>query len=318
MAKLYDFIIVGAGPAGLTAGIYGARAGLKTLVLKDKNGSNLMRVPSVHNLLGFPNGLSGPDVIKLGEKHAKKYGAEIRVEEVLRCVDCDLMPSKKIKKEFKDAKIIVHTQLQDYGAKNLLIAAGMQIRSAGIENEFKLIGRGVAVCVACDGPMFKKKKVMVVGAGDLAASEAIELLAHTDKVMVNLNGARSKMSDRWKKLLKKNNIELISNKVAKVVGPKWVTSVEFMDGTKEKIDGLFLSMGTASAIDFAKSLGLEMEGQVLKVTREGRTNVESVWAAGDIIGPPRQIGKSMGDAVRATIDIIEKTRGGSYVDHRED
>lgn len=319
MARQYDTIIIGTGPAGLTASLYLARAGLKVLALEDKEGSNLAKVPMIANYFGFPDGVSGKQLLALGKRHAKKYGAVFSKEEVVRTRDQKLEArGSTTRKKFPKSKFVVHTQKTEYGTDSIVIASGMQIKSAGITNEFKLLSKGVAVCVACDGPFFKKKKVMIVGNGDLAASEALELIAHTKDLTINTNGLKSKIGSRWLTQLKKNKIEVINKKVAAVYGKKWLEEVEFMDGTKEELQGLFLATGTASAIDFSKSLGLVTRANALEVDRQGRTNLEGVWAAGDVTGAPRQIGKSVGEGIQVAINIIEKIRGGLYVDHRED
>jgi thioredoxin reductase (NADPH) len=326
MAKTWDVIVIGAGPAGLTAATYLTRGGLSTLVLKDREGSNLEKVPIIGNWFAMPNGTTGPKLLKLGEQQAKKYGATIKQEEVLRCKDCSLdgaaLRSRAGKGKDKSKKprsqFMVQTMRGNYDCNAIVVAVGMQIKSAGITSEFKYFGRGVAVCVACDGPFFKRKKVMVIGAGNLAANEALELLAHTSNITVNINGGKNLIEKSMLAKLKKNKIALVDKKVAAVRGNGWVKELEFMDGSLEPIEGLFLATGTASAVDFAKSMGLLMRGNALEVDKHGRTSVEGVWAAGDVTGPPRQIGKSVGDGVRAAIDIIEKVRGGSYVDHRED
>lgn len=319
MSKPWDVVVVGAGPAGLTAALYCARAELRTLVLRDREKSNLARVPRIANLYGFPGGVSGPKLLSLGERHAKKYGAEVRTEEVIKSVDCELLPKKDAaRKRFPKAKFLVHTTDEVYGTRAIVVAAGIQIRSGGIENEFTLFGKGVAVCVACDGPFFKKKKVVVVGAGNLAASEALDLQVHTKDVRINLNGERSAIDPAWRRKLERVGVEVVNRKVVRAVGSRWLESVEYADGSREPMAGLFLAMGTASAIDFARSLGLETEGQSIKVDRHMRTNLAGVWAAGDVTGPPRQVGKSIGDGVRAGIDVVEALRGGTYVDHRED
>lgn len=317
--KFQDVIIVGAGPAGLTAGLYCARANLRTLVLRDREGSNLARVPHITNLFGFASGVSGPALLRLGERHAAKYGADVRTEEVLKCLECSLLPVRDPgRKRYPKAKFLVHTDSEVYGARTLIVAAGIQIRSGGIEREFEMFGKGVAVCVACDGPFYKRKKVVVVGGGNLAASEALDLLAHTKDVRVNPNGDRATMSAAWRRKLDRAGVAVINKKIARVVGTRWMTDIEYVDGTREPMAGLFLAIGTASAVDFARSLGLEMIGQSIGVERRMRTNLAGVWAAGDVTGPPRQVGKSVGDGVRAAIDCIEYLRGGIYVDHRED
>lgn len=319
MPKLHDVVVVGAGPAGLTAALYCARANLRTLVLRDREGSNLVRVPRIANLFGFPGGVAGPTLLRTGERHAAKYGADLRTEEVLKCLDCSLLPVRTAdRRRFPKANFLVHTDTAVYGTRALIIAAGIQIRSGGIEREFAMFGKGVAVCVACDGPFFKGKKVVVVGGGNLAASEALDLLAHTKDVRVNTNGARPTMSAAWRRKLDRAGVAVISKKIARVAGTRWMTDVEYADGSRDPMAGLFLAIGTASALDFARSLGLEMVGQSIEVDRRMRTNLAGVWAAGDVTGPPRQVGKSVGDGVRAAIDCIEHLRGGTYVDHRED
>jgi|GEM_PF-1734003 len=318
MAKAWDAIIIGAGPAGLTAATYLTRAGLSTLVFKDKEGSNLEKVPIIGNWFATPGGTTGPKLLKLGEKQALKYGAKIKKEEVLKCQDCSLMGRKGKKLKKGEPRFMVRTDRGEYDTDHIVIAVGMQIKSAGITNEFKFIGKGVAVCVACDGPFFKNKKVVIVGAGNLAANEALELFAHTKHVTINCNGEASTMETGMRAKLKKAGIPIVNKKIAAAHGDQWVTGVEYMDGSKEELQGIFLATGTASAVDFAKSMGLLMRGNSLEVDRRCRTSVSGVWAAGDVTGSPRQIGKAVGEGVSAAIDIIEQVRGGSYVDHRED
>ena len=232
--------------------------------------------------------------MRLGEQQAKKYGVKILKEEVVRCRDCSLEPkSSPLRKKFPKAKFIIHTQRGDYGTASVVIAVGMQIKSAGITNEFKMIGKGVAVCCSLRWPVFQEQKSHDRGAGNLAASEAIELYAHTEKIVINSNGATPKIDATLKQKLKKIGVPIINKKVAAVSGDKWLEQVEFMDGSKESMQGLFLATGTASATDFAKSLGLLMRANSLEVNQSGRTSVAGVWAAGDVTGPPRQIGSRL-------------------------
>lgn len=314
MPKLLDVIVIGAGPAGLTAATYLARANMSVVVFKDKEGSNLLKVPFIGNWFAAPKGVSGPELLKQGELQARKYKVAIKQEEVVKCRDLSL--DGKVKEG--GAHFEVTTQKGVYQSKAVIIAVGMQIKSAGITNEFKLIGKGVAVCVSCDGPFFKNKKVTVVGSGNLAASEALDLLTYTKQVVINLNGAKSRIAPEMKSKLVKAKVPIIDKKIAAAIGDKWLTEIEFMEGGREKMAGLFLATGTASATDFAKSMGLLMRGNALEVDADRKTSVEGVWAAGDVVGPPRQIGKSVGDGVQAAINIIESMRGGAYVDHRED
>src|SRR3989304_945774 len=156
-SHVLDCIVVGTGPAGLTAALYLARASLSVAAFADQEGSNLLKVPHLANLFGFPAGISGPELLKLGERHAKKYGALVIHEEVVSCRDCRLLPAGE-RRKFPGARFLVKTQKALYPTRTVIIASGMQIRSGGVENEFKFFGKGVAVCVACDGPFFKKKK----------------------------------------------------------------------------------------------------------------------------------------------------------------
>jgi thioredoxin reductase (NADPH) len=318
MATSFDVIVVGTGPAGLTVALYAARANLKVLALCDPEGSNLERVPRIANLFGFPDGVSGKKLLRLAERHATRFGATLKKEEVLRCRDCSMEKAGSLsRKKFPKAKFTVQTTRAMYGARALVIAAGMQIHSGGIKNEFAFFGKGIGVCVACDGPFYKKKKVMVVGNGNLAASEALELNTFTKEIVVNTHGLKSKIDPSWQRRLAQARIPIINQRVAAVHGSKWLDRVELTSGAQESYQGVFLALGTASAVDFARSLGLVMQGNAIATDPHGRTNIKGIWAAGDVTGAPRQIGKSVGDGVRTGIDLIESLRGGSYVDHRE-
>lgn len=317
--KHFDVIIVGAGPAGLSAAIYTARAKLKTLVFEDRLGSNLKYAIKLTNYFGFPGGIAGKQLLNLGKKQAKKYGAQLRKEEVLSLRKVESLGKKhlQLKKQAEQKKFLVQTQKDYYFADHLIIATGIQIKTAGIRNENKLLGKGISTCVICDAAFFRNKKVMVVGNGDLAASEALELLNFTEKITVNLNGLKSKMSLSWKNKLVKNKINLVNRKVSQVLGTDKLEKIEYQDKEIEDYAGLFLATGTASSSDFAKSLGLESIGDAIKVDQKARTNLSGVWAAGDISGPPKQVSIAVGEGSQAAIDLIESLRGGTYLDHYE-
>ncbi|TEU06928.1 FAD-binding protein, partial [Candidatus Bathyarchaeota archaeon] len=160
----WDLIIIGAGPAGLTAGIYGARSGLKTLVLEEKTpGGAAAETPLVENYPGFSGGISGRDLVDKMAEHCRKAGAEIKQLE------------RSIELNVKDERRIVKTDRATYSASAVIIASGCHYRELGVPGEKELRGRGVSYCTLCDGPFFKGKKVIVIGGGNAAIVSAIYL-----------------------------------------------------------------------------------------------------------------------------------------------
>src|SRR3989338_5418557 len=173
MEKLYDLIIIGGGPAGLTAAIYASRANLKTLILEGSKdmGGQLILTTEVENYPGFPEGILGPELMKRMREQAKKFGATIINEDA-------------VKVDFSKSPYTVETSKNKFKAKSVIIATGARTRWLGLDSEKRLIGRGVSSCATCDAAFFKNKNVFVIGGGDSALEEALFLTKFANSVTV--------------------------------------------------------------------------------------------------------------------------------------
>lgn len=305
-----DIIIVGTGPAGLSAAIYCARAGLTTQVFGVLEKSNANKSHCFENYLGFPCGISGKEILTKGIEQAEKFGAKFVKSEL---VDVN---------QNKDGMFCVKdSNLENYEAKALIIATGLGFKATGIKNERAFVGKGVSFCATCDGFFFKNKNICVIGNKNFAGEEALDLLAYTKHVTVLSNGADFEFSKEMQKELKAKSVALVeSEKVAEFYGESGLNGVVFADGSRKAFDGAFLALGTASASDFANKLGVARTGvqnaYLVVDARTGETNIKGVFAAGDCTGGNAQAAKSVGEGCNAGISAIKFVRGVvAYVDY---
>jgi thioredoxin reductase (NADPH) len=297
-----DVIVIGGGPAGLSAAIYTARAGQDTLVL-DKGDGTTREVDQMENLYGFPEGISGEEIVARGEEHATKFGAEIRREEVVRVAD--------------DDRLVVETTDDEYEAGGLVLATGASYETPAIADVDEYEGRGVSYCVECDAYFYRDRPVAVVGAGNYAAKEALMLFDYTDDVRVLTNGdefdADPDLADR----LHEHAVEVITDPVDRVAGGEALERAVLRSGESVEIDGLFVALGAAGGTDIAETLGIPRDGPYLRVDEAQRTTVDRVYAAGDLTGGNRQVATSIGEGADAAINLLEEFRGTDYVDYRK-
>lgn len=300
---MVDVIVIGGGPAGLSAAVYTARADQETLVL-DKGGGTTRDVDYMENFYGFPDGISGEEIVARGEAHATKFGAEIRREEVVRVAD-------------DDGHFVVETTDDEYEARGLVLATGASYETPAIADVDEYEGRGVSYCVECDAYFYRDRPVAVVGAGNYAAKEALMLLDYTDDVRVLTNGdafdADPELADR----LREHAVEVITDPVDRVAGEEELERVVLRSGESIGVDGLFVALGAAGGTDIAETLGIPQDGPYLRVDEDQSTTVDRVYAAGDLTGGNRQVATSIGEGADAAINLLESFRGTDYVDYRK-
>lgn len=297
---MYDVIIVGGGPAGLTAAIYTGRAKLKTLVLESTSiGGNAGIADLIENYPGFPFGISGNDLMGNFRRQAERFGAEFIMEEVVGV------------EETPEGKKVVTNQ-SEYRARAVIIAVGARRRELDIEGEKELLGRGVSYCATCDGMFFRGSPVAVVGGGDSAVKEALFLADIASKVYLVHRREGFRANPRSvDKMLAKENIELRLNKVIKkIVGDSVLRRIVLQDvktGEEEvlEVEGLFVSIGLVAAGDFLETLVDTEEGYI--ITDENMcTSREGIFAAGDIRAKKaRQVATAVGDGALAGITATE-------------
>jgi len=296
---LHDVVIVGAGPAGLTAAMYCARSGKKTLVLGNIYSSQQSMGGLYENYPGFPDGIQGIELSERMLAQAQKFGAENRTEQVEKIVPLS---------DFFRLK----TENWQYEAKAVILAMGAAHRPLGVPGEKELIGRGVSYCVHCDGALFRNKTVAVAGYGNGAARAVLYLANIASKV--HLVSSREKLVaesvylERIKKLT--NYYANFGVEITEVLGDDYVAGIGFKVGNTPrslKADGVFIEMGMKPNADLAVALGLEMTaGGYVKVNRLNQeTSMPGVFAAGDLTGGRLQVATAVGSGASAGISALQ-------------
>lgn len=296
---MFDVAIVGAGPAGLTAGIYCARYGLKTIIFEDPtNISQLAIAPFIENYPGFEG--SGFDLIKKMKEQALKFGATHKFEKVV-----------DIKKNGK--QFIIKTDKSEYEAKAIILATGGKHKELGVEGEKEFRGRGVSYCAVCDGFFFKGKKVIVVGGGNSALVEAMYLKDLGCDVTVVHRRDKFKADEIIQRQFYEKNIPVLWNTVVeKIVGTNKVEkvilrNVKTGEKSEMEVNGVFIAIGIEPQTELALKLGVELDSEgYIKVDRNQATNVEGVFAAGDCCNNPlKQVITACGDGAIAAYSAYQ-------------
>ena len=294
-----DVVIVGCGPAGLSAAIFCGRANLKTVVIGLPQKSQVQMAMHIENYFGFPEGVDGPVLIKKGIEQAENVGVTIIVDEVV---------AANVKNDEKNYFVLKSSDGQEFVCHALLIATGTPIKLSGIKGEDRFTGKGITYCVSCDGPLYKNKKIAVVGNGNHAAESALEALSYTKDISIIGNAKGFTFSSDYKNELEKNGIKLVPENVKEFKGENFLKSIILWEGTEMVFDGVFMASGIVSALDFAANLGLEIKNNILVTDENNMTSLQGVFAAGNCEGRCRQIAKNVGDGCNAAINVIRYLR----------
>ncbi len=305
MEKLFDILIIGGGPAGLTAAIYGCRFGLRVLIIEKLNlGGTVMLTDKVENYPGFPEGIKGKDLGVLFKTHSYVYGAEY-VSDTIRSI-----------KEEGDL-FLLEGESDYYKGRTVIVATGTKPRTLGIPGEDKYIGKGVSFCAACDGYFFQGKDIAVIGGGDSAIGEAIYLAALCHNVYVihrrdELKAVRV-LEDEARKM---GNVAFLWNSVPiKIIGDRGVEGLEIKniktgEITILSVKGVFIYIGEDPQTELLKGLiNLDEHGYV--ITDESmKTNIPGILAVGDIRKKPlRQIVTAVSDGAVAAYTAYHYIKG---------
>ncbi|OLN26989.1 Thioredoxin reductase [Desulfovibrio sp. DV] len=293
-------LIIGSGPAGLSAAIYTSRAGMATVVAGCE--PKIAGDYDIDNYFGFPETISGRDLIERGLRQAERFGTAIVCQRVLAVHMAE------------DGSFHCVTDKGEYDAEAIIIAAGVNRVRPGIANIGDYDGKGVSYCVSCDGFFFRGRKVVVVGEGNYAANQALELTNFTSNVTIYTQGKEPAMDERFAASLAEAGIPVSTAKIVRLAGEPAMTGAVLEDGTAIEAEGLFVAMGQASALDFAKTLGVATSGAFIEADHEQKTNVPGVFAAGDCVGHFMQISVAVGEgakAGRAAIAHIKERAGKS-------
>jgi thioredoxin reductase (NADPH) len=304
-----DLIIIGAGAAGIAAGIYGVRSGLKTLVLEEKlAGGTAADAPSIENYPGFQK-ISGFELAQKMATHSKEAGVEIHEFENVTSLS------------LKDKTKTVRTSKATYQTKTVIIASGSRYREIGVPGEKELRGRGVSYCGICDGPLFKGKRVLVVGGGNSALITTLYLadLASEVKVAHRRDMFRAEEALVNATRSKKNVEVLLNTEIKEIKGERTVNNVVLFnnkigENVEISVDGVFVQVGEDPNSQLAKEAGVEVDKDgYIKIDMFQRTNIPGVYAAGDVTNHPvKQIGTAVGQGITAALEAYGFVRRPYY------
>lgn len=297
MEKIYDLIIIGAGPAGITASVYAARKQLDILVLTGDIGGQAAWSGDIENYTGYQF-ITGVDLANKFEEHMKKYGITVKEKEEVVSI-----------RKKKDI-VFVSSSRETYKAKSAIVASGKKSKELGVPGEKEFKNKGLTYCATCDGPLFGGKDVAIIGGGNSALDAALQLIKIAKKVFIINNtpqlGGDPVMRD---KVIKSGNVTVINSaEVISISGSSFVENVRIKDKEGEKdlpVQGIFVEIGLLPNSIFAESLEKNESGEI-KVNCHNETNAPGIFAAGDVTNvPEKQIIIAAGEGAKATLSAFK-------------
>lgn len=280
-------LIIGGGPAGLSAAIYAARAGIQTTVAY-KDGGALEKTDKIENYFGFTDVISGPELLERGRAQAERLGARLIQTEVTGV-------------EYAEKGFTVKTTAGVLTADAVILATGAPRATPPIPGVHELEGRGVSYCAVCDAFFYRGKAVAVLGEGEYALEEARTLLPIADTVTLLTSGAPAPND-------LPEGLQVDERPVTAIEGEDKVARVAFRTGEPLAVDGVFIAYGTAGSGDFARKLGAQLNGNKIQVGADGATAVPGLFAAGDCTGGLLQVAKAVADGAQAALSAIQFVR----------
>ena len=282
MENVCDVIVIGAGPAGISASIYLKRDNINVLVFTTDN-SVLKKAGVINNYYGVGE-ISGEELYNKGLSQAKGLEIAVLKEEVTSIIKNDIFE--------------IHTNSGKYYAKSIVLATGVSRTNPRIKDIDKFEGKGVSYCATCDGFFFRNRKIAVVGNGNYAVEEIKQLMNATSDIVILTNGEA--VSNQIKEL----NLQVIEDKIIGVKGNNKLEKIIF-ESSDVEVDALFVAIGVAGSANFSKLLGLEMDKNFIKVNSGYQTNLPGLFAIGDAIGGVLQIGKAVSDGIIASKEVAK-------------
>ncbi len=281
-----DIIILGKGPAGISASLYTARANLKTTVI-GRDGGALQKAGKIENYYGFPEPVAAEELLQNGIDQAKRLGVTILSEEVVGLG--------------YNGNFIVQTKEAELEAGGVILATGSSRKTPSIPGLSEFEGKGVSYCAVCDAFFYRGKPVAVLGDGEYALHEAAELLPVASSVTLITNGKEPDAEIP-------SGLAVIKRGITAFEGESVLQSVRFADGSALSINGVFIAMGVAGSADLARKLGAQVNGTTIEVDENMRTNIPGLFAAGDCTGGTLQIAKAVYDGMKAGTAAIKYLR----------
>ena len=282
-------VVIGAGPAGISAAIYLVRAGISVTVIYRDMGA-LGKTEAIENYYGFENPVSGPELFDIGLKQAQRLGATIIKDEVVGL-------------SWED-KMAVVTQHRSWPADVIVLATGAARIAPKIPGLRELEGAGVSYCAVCDAFFYRNKDVAVIGNGEYALHEASELVNTSKSVTIYTMGKEPEFTcDKdWP------NLKIDRRKITRLIGEKHLESLELDDGSQIPTDGLFVAVGVAGSAELARKIGAETDGPRIKVDENNLTTIPGVYACGDCTGGLLQVAKAVYEGARAATHAVKFLR----------
>ncbi len=287
MHNIYDVIIVGAGPAGISASLYLKRAKLNVLIIYKGYGA-LEKASEIENYYGLNEVISGKELFEIGLKQAKNLGIEVIKDEVTAVS--------------LDEYFTVTTVNREYQAKKVILATGTNRKSPNIKGIKEYEGRGVSYCAVCDAFFYRGKDVAVLGSGNYAIHEAKQLEPIVNSVTIFTNGEQIVENRDGM------DFEVEDKPIREFRGTGVIEEVEFENRNTKKIGGLFVAIGTASSSDLARKIGAMVQNNNIQVNENMETTVEGLYACGDCTGGILQINKAAYEGAKAAMNIIAKRK----------
>ncbi len=294
--QIYDVVIIGAGPAGIQAAIHASRKKTSVLVL-GRTGNSALHGAHIENY-AFVAGVSiGAGLLEIGLEQAKNFGAEISPEDVLKITQEDALFSIELESG------------RSVGARTVIFCMGVSKKKLGVAGEKEFAGKGVSYCVDCDANFYRGATVAVAGDRSAAVDGALTLLDYAAKVY--LVAAELNVSEELLERLKASQVECIESAVQQINGDRVVNSLLLANGATLEAEGVFIELGSKGALELATQIGVQLDTESFKyieTNRRQETNIPGVYAAGDIVGPPYQMAKAVGEGCVAGMEAATYAR----------
>lgn len=294
--QIYDVVIIGAGPAGIQAAIHASRKKTSVLVLGRPENSALFGA-HIENYAFVPGVTPGADMLTTGLKQMQSFGAEWSTDDVL-----------KVNQEGELFQIDLESG-RKVGARTIIFAMGVSKKKLGVPGEKELLGKGVSYCVDCDANFYRGAVVAVTGDRSAAVDGALTLLGYASKVY--LVAKELNVSQELMARLSSSKVEWIKSTVTGIEGERAVTAVKLADGKEIPTEGIFIELGSKGALQLATQIGVQLDPESFKyiqVSRRQETNLPGLYAAGDIVGPPYQMAKAVGEGCVAGMEAATYAR----------
>lgn len=294
--QIYDVVIIGAGPAGIQAAIHASRKKTSVLVL-GRTGNSALHGAHIENY-AFVAGVSiGAGLLEIGLEQARNFGAEISPEDVLKINQEDALFSIELESG------------RSVGARTVIFCMGVSKKKLGVAGEKEFAGKGVSYCVDCDANFYRGATVVVAGDRSAAVDGALTLLDYAAKVY--LVAAELNVSEELLERLKASQVECIESAVQQINGDRVVNSLLLANGATLEAEGVFIELGSKGALELATQIGVQLDTESFKyieTNRRQETNIPGVYAAGDIVGPPYQMAKAVGEGCVAGMEAATYAR----------